>query len=178
MCLEKFEGADVKYNSTVAFSSSSPKTPKQNVFEPTLKKPFLKEILHFGKLKVLKSSKTIASSISSLKIAKRGIFCAKFEVLSTYMNLCLNLNLRAEILCFLTSSKLYYCNGIFRFPFSRIIFLAFTIYFQKDFCIQWRSNYRMLEIIFLMRWIPNGMALFQKTRAFKQIFMGTKKKSK
>ena len=35
MCLKQFEGADVKYHSTVAVSSSSPKLPKENNFGPT-----------------------------------------------------------------------------------------------------------------------------------------------
>ena len=54
---------------------------------------FLQEILHFDKLKVLKSSMAIAFPNSSLNL---GIFSAKFEVLSAYMKLCMNLNLRAE----------------------------------------------------------------------------------
>ena len=56
----------------------------------------MQEISLFDKLQVLKSSMAIVFSSSSLKIAKQGIFSAKFEVLSTYMKLCMNLNLRAE----------------------------------------------------------------------------------
>ena len=39
---------------------------------------------------------TIAFSSSSLQIAKWSVFSAKFEVLSAYMKLCMNLNLGAE----------------------------------------------------------------------------------
>ena len=51
----------------------------------------LQEILHFGKLKVLKPSMTIVFSSYNLKIAKQSIF--REAVLSTYMKLCMNLNL-------------------------------------------------------------------------------------
>ena len=49
------------------------------------------------------------------------------------------------------------------FPFK---FLAFTICFHKNVCIQWRSNCWRWEIIFSRRWIPKGIALFQKIVAF------------
>ena len=38
LCLEKFEGADVKHHSTVVFPSSSPKMPKRDKFGPTFRK--------------------------------------------------------------------------------------------------------------------------------------------
>ena len=92
-CSEKFEGVDVKYYSKVAFLSFCLKLPKKDNFGPTFKSFFFQEILHFGKLKVLKSSMTTDFSSSGIKIAKYGIFSAK--VLFTYMKLCMNLNLRA-----------------------------------------------------------------------------------
>ena len=70
LCLEKFEGADLKYRSTVAFSSFCPKILKEDNLGPTFKSFFLQETLHFGKLKELKSSMAIDFSSSSLKIAK------------------------------------------------------------------------------------------------------------
>ena len=45
------------------------------------------------------------------------------------------------------------------------IFPAFIICFPKEFCILWRSWW---EIIFLRKWIANGIVLFQKTRAFNE----------
>ena len=92
LCSEKYEGVDVKYHSTVAFLSLCLKLPKKDNFGPTVK-GFFQKILHFGKLKMLKSSMTTDFSSSGIKIAKYGIFSAK--VLFTYMKLCMNLNLRA-----------------------------------------------------------------------------------
>ena len=50
LCLEKFEGADVKYHSTVVFSSSSPKIPKQDKFGPKFKKLFFARNITFWQI--------------------------------------------------------------------------------------------------------------------------------
>ena len=76
LCLEIFEGADVKHHGTVVFSSSflvffpAQKYVNKTNLGLNLKNYFLQEILHFDKLKVVKSSMTIVFSSSSLKIAK------------------------------------------------------------------------------------------------------------
>ena len=70
LCLERLEGGDVKCRSTVGFSSSGPKIPKEENFGPTFKKVYLQEIIHFDKLKVLKSNMAIVFSNFSLKMAK------------------------------------------------------------------------------------------------------------
>ena len=68
--LEKFEDADVKYCSKIAFSSSYRKLPKLDKFRLTFKKDFLQEILHFDKLMALRLSMTIVFHV----LAEKGIF--------------------------------------------------------------------------------------------------------
>ena len=80
-------------------------------------------------MKVLKSSMTIDFSISSPKIAKWGILSAKFEVFSTYIKLCMNLNLRAEKQNYCLTSLSY----VITIVFSISCINAFTICFHKDF---------------------------------------------
>ena len=48
--LEKFEGADVKYHSTVVFSNSSPKIPKCDNFGHKFKKFFLARNITFWQI--------------------------------------------------------------------------------------------------------------------------------
>ena len=47
LCLEKNEGADIKYHSTVAFSSSTPKIPIKDNFGPIYKKVFFARKITF-----------------------------------------------------------------------------------------------------------------------------------
>ena len=101
--------------------------------------------------------------------------------ISTYMKLCINLNVRAEKQNHGLTSLNYVTTIVFfvscikqtnYFFKSIFIFLAFTICFHKDFCIQWPSNCRRWEIILLRKRIPNGIALFQKIRAFNKFSRG------
>ena len=144
----------------------------------------MQEIIHFDKLKVLKSSMTIVFLISSLKIAKWCIFSAKFEVLSTYMKLSMNLNLRAEKQNYcLTSSMLLQSY----FPFLVLI----NLFFQKKICISCVYYLLSQRFFYLMtvklRKVRNNLlkemnpkwdCIISKNTCFQQIFMGTEKESK
>ena len=129
-------------NTTVQqlFRVPARKYPYEDNFCPTIKKKFfLEEIFYFDKLKVLKSSMTIVFSSSCLKIAKKGIFSAKFEVLSNYIKLFMNLNFRAEkqgycltsLNCVITIVFSVSCIKQKNYFFKKMfIFLVFTIVFS------------------------------------------------
>ena len=83
LCFEKFEGADLKYHSTVVVSKSSPKYPNKINLFLNLKKFFFARNITFEKLEVVKSSLRIVFSSSSLKTARQCVFSFKFKVLCT-----------------------------------------------------------------------------------------------
>ena len=90
LCLEKFKGADVKCHSGIAFSSSY---PNKTILVLHLKTFFFSRNITFWQTEGAEVTHDNSFSSSSLKIAKYGILSTK--VLSTYMKLCINLNLRA-----------------------------------------------------------------------------------
>ena len=128
---------------------------------------------------------TIAFSSSSLQIAKWSIFSGKFEVLSSYMKLCVNLNLGAEKKNYCLKSLNYVITIVFfvscikqKNYFFRItlIYFAFTICFHKDLYLM-TVKLPNLRNNLLEEMNPKWDCIVSKNMCFPQIFMATEKKS-